>query len=369
MFCCSCGLYTQCPCPGCPQHTDRQLRSSSSSSSHVALSRCPGAGPYTCTRRRPTELCLSQAFMHLCWHATRPQPVCPGPRTKSSACSPGFVFGFVGGVGKQRHAQTMMLPCRYPLLLCCVVCMPTHPNTSTLRTHTHRHNEGTLYASCSSTRLLACLRLLPLVFRYPLHHQAKQGPRPSSSFPLSSSTHLQMVSRGGLRLWLGLKLMTVMAAVHLAFMASSQIKGKQATRQGGCCLGVGGRAAGFTEKWRTTHAHTMRVAAMMREGSAAVVLPSGGLCGGRRRLLLCSSLHNRVKKRQASATAAPHIQKHTRPAHAKAADNTHGHNTPSPPIWRPPTHTSPSLPPSLSTTPQSWAKTCSRTNRHRPPPT
>lgn len=29
----------------------------------------------------------------------------------------------------------------------------------------------------------------------------------------------------GLRTWLGLKVMTVLAAVHLAYMASSQIKG------------------------------------------------------------------------------------------------------------------------------------------------
>lgn len=61
-----------------------------------------------------------------------------------------------------------------------------------------------------------------------------------------------------MRVWLGLKLMTVMAALHLAFMASSQIKGKKKSRQQGKAGVVWGSAAGFTEKWQTAHAHTTR---------------------------------------------------------------------------------------------------------------
>jgi len=54
-----------------------------------------------------------------------------------------------------------------------------------------------------------------------------------------------MVPRAGLRVWLGLKLMTVMAAVHLAFMASSQIKGKLAARHRRALFAVD---AGFNVK-------------------------------------------------------------------------------------------------------------------------
>lgn len=118
---------------------------------------------------------LCAGLMHLCWHAHAPNAPRAAHYRGARARNPGLVYGFVG-----RHAQTMMLPC-LPFPACPLT--PPHPHTTHTRTGT---NEGTLYASCSSTptrRLPACLRpptSTTPVFRYPLH-QSKPG-RPSS-FP------------------------------------------------------------------------------------------------------------------------------------------------------------------------------------------
>ncbi len=154
-----------------------------------------------------------------------------GQRTTDSEWSSRMasVVWFVGGVGEARPGAYHPAPVPALLMVSC-----SYPqqfiHTKPIRAGT---NEGTLNSSCRSTRHAPpCLLAL--------HQQASRSP--IFVFPFAQHL-LLMVSRAGPRVWWGFKIITMMAAVHLAFMALSQIKCTQSARTVGIVWGVG---TGFT---------------------------------------------------------------------------------------------------------------------------